>query len=166
MNQFFFSLLRRKKRNRILSDDIIIEVLAFFTRCELAKVEGACRVLHRIVDKCFGETPFLLCDRLELDNKLDLMKNFLYGYVYKFNCFPYCFQTIKHKFEVFNEHGKRHKIWSDAEVETVNKKVSFFFDFCPKFKLWISFFDDVFQRLFYFILLNKFASIFIFDNIL
>ena len=38
---------------------MLIEVLSYFDRRQLAKLEGLCRRFHRIVVRCFNEAPFL-----------------------------------------------------------------------------------------------------------
>ena len=124
MNRFFCCFLRCNSSNRICCDDTIIEVFAFLTRRELAKFEGVCRAFHQIVDICFRDAPLLFCDRLELDNKLDL-DTFLCANAYPLNCYPnfYAQIDITTKFDVFNEHGKRHKIRTKAATENFKKKV-------------------------------------------
>ena len=126
INRFFCCFLHCKSPNRICCDDTIIEVFAFLTRRQLAKIEYTCRAIHQIVDICFGEAPLLFCDRLELDNKLDLSK-FRHdpSHVYFLNCYPSIevYITAKYKFEVFNEHGKPYKIRTKAEAENFDKKV-------------------------------------------
>ena len=72
---------------------------------------------------CFRDAPLLFCDRLELDNKLDL-DTFLCANAYPLNCYPNFNAQIDitTKFDVFNEHGKRHKIRTKAEIEKENGK--------------------------------------------
>ena len=102
-----------------------------------------CRAFHQIVDICFREAPLLFCDRLELDNKLGL-NTFLCANAYPLNCYPnfYAQIDITTKFDVFNEHGKRHKIRTKAALENFKKKVS----------------TKIFESIYYY---NLFVSIFI-----
>ena len=124
INRFVCCFLRCKAQNRICCNDTIIGVFAFLTRRELAKFEGICRAFHQIVDICFRDAPLLFCNRLELDNKLDL-DTFLCANAYPLNCYPnfYAQIDITTKFDVFNEHGKRHKIRTKAATENFKKKV-------------------------------------------
>ena len=43
----------------LICNDVLIEVLAYFDRRQLAKLEWVCRRFHRIVVRCFNEAPFL-----------------------------------------------------------------------------------------------------------
>ena len=43
----------------LICDDVLIEVLNYFDRRQLAKLEWVCRRLHLIVVRCFNEAPFL-----------------------------------------------------------------------------------------------------------
>ena len=44
----------------LICNDVLIEVLSYFDRRQLTKLEWACRRFHRIVVRCFNERPFLL----------------------------------------------------------------------------------------------------------
>ena len=43
----------------LICNDVLVEVLSYFDRRQLTKLERACRRVHRIVLRCFNEAPFL-----------------------------------------------------------------------------------------------------------
>ena len=43
----------------LICNDVLIEVLSYFDRRQLTKVERLCRRFHRIVVRYFNEAPFL-----------------------------------------------------------------------------------------------------------
>ena len=43
----------------LICNDVLVDVLYFFGRRQLAKVERLCRRFHRIIVRCFNEAPFL-----------------------------------------------------------------------------------------------------------
>ena len=43
----------------LICNDVLVEVLSYFDRQQLAKLELACRRFHRIVVRCFNKAPFL-----------------------------------------------------------------------------------------------------------
>ena len=44
----------------LICNDVLIEVLSYFDRRQLSKLEWTCRRFHRIVVRCFNKRPFLL----------------------------------------------------------------------------------------------------------
>ena len=50
---------RKVKVAFLICDDVLVEVLSYFDRRQLAKMEWACRRLHRIVVRYFNEAPFM-----------------------------------------------------------------------------------------------------------
>ena len=47
------------KAGFLISNDVLIEVLSYFDRRQLTKLELACRRFHRIVERYFSETLLL-----------------------------------------------------------------------------------------------------------
>ena len=50
---------RKVKVAFLICNDVLVEVLRYFDRRQLAKVERLCRRFHRIVVRCFNEAPIL-----------------------------------------------------------------------------------------------------------
>ena len=53
---------RKAKVAFLICNDVLVEVLSYFDRQQLAKLEGLCRRFHRIVVRCYNEAPFLLLE--------------------------------------------------------------------------------------------------------
>ena len=112
--------LCRKKEWIGICTDVFIDVLAFLTRHQLAKIEASCRYVRRLVDTFFSKTPYLMFDRLVIDNaKLSDYKHVSRTRRYVF----WHKQTTTYQ-RIFNERCHEWKIKAEADEGEVSKIVS------------------------------------------
>lgn len=65
--QFIACCYRRGGKRKVvirICDDVIIDVLAFLTRKEMAKFEEICRYFCSLIERFYMEAPFLLFNSL------------------------------------------------------------------------------------------------------
>ena len=69
----FFSILQPNEEDEevefylTLCFDVLVEIIRFGNRRRLTKLEGVGRRFHLLIEKWFGEKPFLRLDILELE---------------------------------------------------------------------------------------------------
>ena len=121
--------LCRKKEWIGICTDVFVDVLAFLTRHQLAKIEATCRYVRRIVDTFFSKAPYLMFDRLALDDaKLSDYKHVSRARRYVF----WHKQTTTYR-HIFNERGHEWKIKTEADEGEVSKIVCCLGSFAKEF---------------------------------
>ena len=97
------------KASFLVCNDVLVEVLSYFDRRQLIKLEWTCRRLHRIVVRYFNEAPFLFFEMqcyVKEESRLfstifsspDTEEEYCQEMVFMYFCFKYDF--LMHENEI------------------------------------------------------------------